>query len=252
MKKKVTKKVEESKRPPETKAIVIDYKTEVLKGLDFVNRELNAIKKDQKAGSGSYSYSYRGIYQVLNALSPLLRTAKIVTRRKVIHSERDIVVNNKGNKEHRVFYHCEYIFTSLIDGSELVTEGFGEAIDPGDKATGKAISNAYKYVIFELFNIPTEEQKDSDDTLKNDIKQENILSTEKVELISDIVNRVGSLVDSAYINEMKIKSLSKSSLATLMKLFKTSDETIIKNFSIEIVEDIDNEVLDSKEGDGDE
>ena len=133
----------------------------ILEALSKVNEELSAIEKDQQG----YGYKFRGINQVLNTLNPLFKKHKIVTRRDSVDIKREVrYVESKKKDFVEVFMICEYAFVSLEDGSEFRTKGFGEGQDTsgGDKATSMATSNAYKYVIFEMFNIATEEQKDSD------------------------------------------------------------------------------------------
>lgn len=50
-----------------------------------------------------------------------------------------------------------------IDGSSIEVVTIGEAMDSGDKSCNKAMSTAQKYAFFQVFAIPTEELKDSDD-----------------------------------------------------------------------------------------
>jgi hypothetical protein len=50
-----------------------------------------------------------------------------------------------------------------MDGSSIEVVTVGEAMDSGDKSCNKAMSTAQKYAIFQVFAIPTEELKDSDD-----------------------------------------------------------------------------------------
>lgn len=136
----------------------------ILESLNLVNINLKAIGKNQKG----YNYKFRGIDDVLNSLNPLFKEFSIITLRKNIEVDRIIrpYKDKYGkDKEHvEVFLKCEYVFKSLIDGSEVVSSGFGEGQDSsgGDKASSMATSNSYKYVIFEMFNISTDEQKDSD------------------------------------------------------------------------------------------
>lgn len=129
--------------------------------LDAVNQELQSIAKDQQG----YGYKFRGIDQVFLHLNPLFKKHKIVTRRQNVKVERTVRYIEAKKKDFvEVFLECDYVFTSLVDGSELISSGFGEGQDTsgGDKASSMSTSNSYKYVIFELFNIPTAEQKDSD------------------------------------------------------------------------------------------
>jgi len=129
-----------------------------------VNNELKAIGKDQDG----YGYKFRGIDDVFNSLSPLFKKYKILTVRRNIQTDRNVreVIDKYGKQKNfvEVFFQADYAFVSLEDGSEIVTSGFGEGQDTsgGDKASSMATSNAYKYVIFEMFNIATQEQQDSD------------------------------------------------------------------------------------------
>ena len=43
------------------------------------------------------------------------------------------------------------------DGSSVSAVVIGEGMDSGDKATNKAMAIAYKYAMFQIFSIPTEE-----------------------------------------------------------------------------------------------
>lgn len=129
-----------------------------------VNAELKAIGKDQEG----YGYKFRGIDDVFFSLNPLFKKYGIITTRKNVQVQRNVreVTDKYGKQKNfvEVFLQADYAFVSLEDGSEIVTTGFGEGQDTsgGDKASSMATSNAYKYVIFEMFNIATQEQQDSD------------------------------------------------------------------------------------------
>lgn len=138
--------------------------TEILKSLHAVNEELAAITKNQQG----HNYKFRGIDQVFNSLAPLFKKYGVLVSRRNLESERIVrtVVGKYGPKDYIETFikKCDYVFTSTKDGSEFITQGFGEGQDSsgGDKSASMATSNAYKYVIFEMFSIATEEQKDSD------------------------------------------------------------------------------------------
>ena len=99
----------------------------------------------------------------------MFKKHKVLVKRRNLKLTRQFheMTDKYGNPKKIVdlFVECDFVFTSTIDGSEFVTSGYGEGSDKtgGDKSTGMAISNTYKYVIFEMFNIATEEQKDSDE-----------------------------------------------------------------------------------------
>ena len=146
--------------------------SEILNSLQKVNEELTAIEKNQKG----YGYKFRGIDQVLNTLSPLFKKYKILVSRRNLNAERSSrEIEGKSGK--RVYLEtfiksCDYVFTSTLDGSEFVSQGFGEGQDTsgGDKSASMATSNSYKYVIFEMFSIATEDQNDSDQMTAHEAK----------------------------------------------------------------------------------
>lgn len=150
--------------------------SQILLSLQAVNNEISEIKKDQSG----HGYKFRGINQVLNTLSPLFKKHNILTKRRNVQISRSVRnALDKYGKEKSVvetfISKCDYVFISTVDGSEFVTEGFGEGIDQsgGDKSSAMAISNSYKYVIFEMFNIATEEQKDSDQVTAEEAKKDS-------------------------------------------------------------------------------
>jgi hypothetical protein len=129
-----------------------------------VNAELKAIGKDQEG----YGYKFRGIDDVFFSLNPLFKKYGIITTRSNVVLDRNVreVTDKYGKQKNfvEVFLQADYDFVSLEDGSSITTTGFGEGQDTsgGDKASSMATSNAYKYVIFEMFNIASQEQQDSD------------------------------------------------------------------------------------------
>lgn len=101
-------------------------------------------------------FMFRGVDDVYNTLSPILAENKLIilpraTERIVV--ERD---TKSGGKSQYVTVKVDYDFISAEDGSIHTACGYGEASDSGDKATGKAMSMAYKTVCFEAFCIPIE------------------------------------------------------------------------------------------------
>lgn len=161
----------------------MEQEKKIYESLGNVSQQIKHIAKDQKG----FNHSFRGINQVLNELSPLFKKEKILVSKKIVNVKNERYKNEKGKDERWIELHCIYKFTSMLDGSFFEVEGIGEAIDSGDKATGKAISNAYKYVIFEMFNIATEEQKDSDESDADDMKtaKENYNKLKSKEQIED-------------------------------------------------------------------
>jgi hypothetical protein len=107
-------------------------------------------------------YKFRGIDDVLNALSPLLAKYRLVIMPRIL--SRSVVerTTQKGGVLFYVTVEAEFDFVSAADGSMHTVKTYGEAMDSADKATNKAMSAAYKYAAFQTFCIPTEGDTDAD------------------------------------------------------------------------------------------
>jgi hypothetical protein len=114
-------------------------------------------RKNQAQG-----YNFRGIDDVLNALSSALVEAGLVILPRVISRE---VIERQTAKGGAIFYvtvEVEFDLVATEDGSKHTVKTFGEAMDSADKATNKAMSAAYKYLALLTFCIPTEATPETD------------------------------------------------------------------------------------------
>ena len=140
-----------------------------------VFRSINAVQRDLFEGGGigknqrntQQKYAFRGIDDVLNALSPALVKNGLVIMPEVM--ER--VVTEKPSRNGGILFYVtvkvRYTFISAEDGSSYSVIVYGEAMDSGDKATNKAMSAAYKYMAIQSFAIATEGDNDADYTTHN-------------------------------------------------------------------------------------
>jgi hypothetical protein len=117
-------------------------------------------RKTQQGGGASFSF--RGIDDVLNALSPLLAEHKLCIFPRITNRAS---VERQTKSGGAVFYttvSAAFDFVSAVDGSKHTAETIGEAMDSGDKSTNKAMSIAYKYAVFLTFCVPIEGTPDAD------------------------------------------------------------------------------------------
>ena len=88
-------------------------------------------------------YKYRSIDDVLDRLAPLFAKHRLCVLPRVLGRE---VVDRRDEMDRTLFHvalRVAFTLTSVDDGSSHVVEAFGEALDPSDKATAKAMSAAY-------------------------------------------------------------------------------------------------------------
>ena len=114
-------------------------------------------------------FKFRGIDDVMNSLHPVLEKNKIFIVPEVLEQNREertsIKRDNNGNekKSTLIYSICKIKYSFYAeDGSFITAVVVGEGMDSGDKATNKAMSIAFKYALFQIFCIPTEEMQDPD------------------------------------------------------------------------------------------
>lgn len=109
-------------------------------------------------------YKYRSIDDVLNRLAPLLARHRLCVLPRVL--ER--AISERADEAQRVLFHVSlkvaFTLTSVDDRTSHTVEAFGEALDPSDKATAKAMSAAYKSAMVQTFCIPFAGSEDADRT----------------------------------------------------------------------------------------
>lgn len=133
----------------------------VLRGIQQVIAAFaeNGIAKNRK--NESQGFKFRGIDDVMNRMAKHLSEANLVIAPRISSREVNERVNSRGNPLFYVTVQVDYTIYSTIDGSSIVCSVPGEAMDSGDKATNKALSIAYKYLAFQLFAIPIDEDPDA-------------------------------------------------------------------------------------------
>lgn len=121
---------------------------------------ITGITKDRK--NQQQGYSFRGIDDVFNALSPLLAEHGLCILPRMLSRSVTERETKNGGALFYVTVEAEFDFVCVEDGSKHVVKTYGEAMDSADKATNKAMSAAYKYAAFLAFAIPTEGDNDAD------------------------------------------------------------------------------------------
>lgn len=137
----------------------------VIRAINAVSAELAKEGISKSRNNQQQGYKFRGIDEVLNALSMILADQGLVIIPHVETREVTERLSVKGNPLFYVVIRAHYTFISAEDGSRETVGPFdGEAMDSADKATNKAMSAAYKYMAIQTFCIPTEGDNDADAT----------------------------------------------------------------------------------------
>ncbi len=134
----------------------------IYKTINKIQSELNKTGITKSHKNAQQGYSFRGIDDVYNALSPLLAEHGLCILPRML--SRTVVerATKAGGALFSVVVEAEFDFVAVSDGSKHVVKTYGEAMDSADKATNKAMSAAYKYACVQAFSIPTEGDNDAD------------------------------------------------------------------------------------------
>ncbi|MBP3888557.1 MAG: ERF family protein [Cellulosilyticum sp.] len=167
----------------------------IYESINAIMQDMGAIGKNKT--NIQQNFKFRGIDDVMNHLKPLLAKYKVFVVPQVLSYEREERKTSKGNNLLYSVCNIKYTFYAE-DGSNVEAVVTGEGMDSGDKATNKAMAIAFKYALFQVFCIPTEEMKDPDaDTpTESSKKTEIVLTDEQVKELYKVAGdkQVSSLV----------------------------------------------------------
>lgn len=131
----------------------------IFKQIPKVMAEIGAIGKERE--NSIQKYSFRGIDDVYNAVHAALAKNGVFCTPIVESIEREERKSKNGGLLLYTVLKMKYLFYAE-DGSYITLSTVGEAMDSSDKSCNKAMSAAQKYAFFQLFCIPTEEPKDTE------------------------------------------------------------------------------------------
>ena len=174
---------------------------DIYKAINGVMSDIGAIQKNDT--NTFDKYKYRGIDAVYNAIQPALIKNKVF----VVPILRDIQQTDRVTKKGEPCVHTrvevEYQLITT-DGSSISSVFPGEAVDRSDKSVNKAMTAAFKYMLFELFCIPTEDLTDADRespeagvAMPTEADGESLLSESQIAQLVDMVEGRGIPYDYA-------------------------------------------------------
>lgn len=136
-----------------------EHKRDIFETIDLIMKEVPAIGKTKQ--NTKQNYKFRGIDDVMNKLQPIFAKYKLFVVPEVLEQTREERKTSTGGT--LLYSICKIKYTFYAeDGSHVEATVIGEGMDSGDKASNKAMAIAFKYALFQVFCIPTEELKDPD------------------------------------------------------------------------------------------
>ena len=143
----------------------------IYKKLGEVMSKIGAIDKGQK--NVQQGFMFRGIDDFMNALHGLMAEAGIIILPSEVEHVQESYQTAKGGTQFRTRLHLRFTFVSTEDGSSVTADGWGEAADNGDKGYNKCKSIALKYVLMQMFLVPTKDIADPDRDTPDEVTSKN-------------------------------------------------------------------------------
>lgn len=132
---------------------------EIYKAICDIMNDVEYIGKNSK--NDQQKFMFRGIDAVMNVFKPLLAKHRVFVVPQVLESYREERQTKTGGNLIYTVLKVSYKFYAE-DGSFVESIVQGEGMDSADKSSNKAMSVAFKYAMFQVFCVPTEEMKDPD------------------------------------------------------------------------------------------
>jgi hypothetical protein len=142
--------------------------------LSKVTEEITAVAKNLSVGYGKSSYKAVGEADVLAAVKPAeikYGVYSFPASREIVDSAVLTSIDKDGNEKRQLFMRVKtvYRFVNMEKPEEYVDMvTYGDGVDPGDKAPGKAMTYADKYGLLKAYKIITGDDPDqkASETLK--------------------------------------------------------------------------------------
>ena len=158
--------------------------------LSAITNEISAVAKNLNVGYGKSQYKAVGEADVLAAVKPTEAKYKVYSypvSRRIIESNVLTSLDKDGNEKRQLFMRLEvvYRFVNMENPEEYIDiTTYGDGVDPGDKAPGKAMTYADKYALLKAYKIITGDDPDqkASETLKAVERKEAVSS----QLITDV------------------------------------------------------------------
>ena len=136
--------------------------------LDAIANELKTVSKDLDVSTGKGSYKAVGEGNVLNAVKPLEHKYMVYSypiSRKIVDNGNIESINSRGEAKSQLYLRIEtiYRFVNLEKPEEFVDMvSYGDGIDSGDKACGKAMTYSDKYALMKAYKMITGDDPDQE------------------------------------------------------------------------------------------
>lgn len=182
--------------------------------INEVKKEVSYVKKDAKI----QGYTAVTHDQVTAVLREAMVEHGIITKQSLLKSTFEPTGDETGKGSKWMLYTGVYEISFInVDDPESIFPILVEsqALDLGDKASGKAMSYAMKYALLKTFSLETGENEESrQDDFRQKREDKQLISEDDVIKLQQLIEETGS-DESKFLSVFKIDSLEEMQKGTL-------------------------------------
>ena len=211
-----------------------DVKTlNIYEKMALITAEIGVVEKNLEVPTGGKK-TYKAVSErdVLDAVKPIeakYRVYSYPVSRTIIDSDtlvKESEYNGQVTRTNTLFLRVEtvYRFVNLDKPDEYIeTTVYGDGLDTGDKATGKAMTYADKYALMKAYKLSTGDDPDKDPSPENGYKKTEKPKTEpkatakQVVMLAQLYNEAEITAICKKANAEKISDLTVSQASSLIQ-----------------------------------
>ena len=208
----------------------------IFQKINEVMKAIEYLTKDDKVEFGNTKYKAISEEKVTTAVRKELVKQGIVIIPIMQESTVTELIRTDKSVNQRADVHTRYRIQNIDDVNDFIeVESNGSGVDTQDKAVGKAMTYAYKYMLLRTFAIPTGEDPDkissaeTDYKIQSEINDEKVIDKTKVQALNKSIENAGitddivELILSGYgytsTSEIKVKDFN-----SIVQDFKSKKE----------------------------
>lgn len=191
-----------------------------------VAMSLNVATKTDKTGRVVNSYKAVSINDVVDALIPMLEKYRValIPEEQTILKEEQLVTTTQYGERTQFWVRMKCSFSAInIDnpGESITASGYGDGMDSGDKACGKAMTYARKTALINLFNLSRGDDPDEEKSLEYKRK------TPSMDDIAKAVSLYTPTEMDTMLKKLKVKSVDQLSTEQIRKMIAFKEKVSV-------------------------
>lgn len=207
-------------------------KLNIYEKMSLITEEMGVVEKNLKVQvtkSNSYqAVSERDILDTVKPLEKKYRVYSFPVDRKIIDNDiltKEVEYNGAFTKINTLYMRLEitYRFINIDNSTEYIDiKTYGDGLDTGDKAPGKAMTYGDKYALMKGYKISTGDDPDKDPSPEQGYKKDEVKATPKqIEMLNKyyVGENLTKLLETNNVEKLEDLTMKKASdlISTIMK-----------------------------------